>query len=634
MQAAAPLSPLAAAATAPSHPLLSVQGLTTSFLTPQGWTPVLRNVSFDIHPRETLAVVGESGSGKSVTALSIMRLLNPRSSKIEGDIRFDGTALTGLSDAGIRRLRGAEMSMIFQDASLNPVYTIGFQLTEILRLKRGLSRSDATREAIALLEKVRIPGAGRRLASYPHELSGGMRQRVAIAMALACKPRLLIADEPTTALDVTIQAQIIELIKLLQDEEHMSVMFITHDMGVVAEVADRTAVMFRGDLVETGPTAEIFARPRQPYTKALLASIPRLGSMNGTDLPQPFQLIDHRTGAPVAAEPQPEPQPARAPAAPSSDAAPLLTVEGLSLRFDMRGGAFHRLTGRVHAVEDVSFRIAPGETLSLVGESGSGKSTTARAIMGLNRLQGGTIRLGDLQATGPDAAPRAILCRRQQMIFQDPFASLDPRFRIADLLAEPMRVHLDLSEDEIRRRSAGLLRDVGLSPEMMQRYPHQFSGGQRQRIAIARALALDPQLVVADEAVSALDVSVKAQVINLMMEIQRRRQLSYLFISHDMAVVERISHRVAVMYLGRIVEIGPRRSVFETPSHPYTRQLMAAAPVPDPARRHLRRGLEVDEIRTPIRPPDYRPAPTRMIEVGPGHFVLDLPDHLPTALQT
>ncbi|WP_126978889.1 ABC transporter ATP-binding protein [Frigidibacter oleivorans] len=608
------------------HPLLSVRDLTTSFRTADGWNPVVRTVSFDIRPQETLAVVGESGSGKSVTALSIMRLLNPRTSRIEGEIRFDGTALTGLPDARMRRTRGSEISMIFQDASLNPVYTVGFQLTEVLRLKRGMTQADALREAVNLLEKVRIPAAERRLASYPHELSGGMRQRVAIAMALACKPRLLIADEPTTALDVTIQAQIIELIKVLQDEERMSVIFITHDMGVVAEVADRTAVMFRGDLIETGPTEAVFARPREPYTKALLASIPRLGSMNGTDAPQPFRLIDHRTGEPLDAPVAPLPP---APA----DAKPLLQVDRLSLRFDVRGGYFNRLAGRVHAVEDVSFRIAPGETLSLVGESGSGKSTTARAIMGLNRMDGGQIRLGDVLAAGRNAAPRSVLCRRQQMIFQDPFASLDPRFRVGDLLAEPLRVHLKLSGQEIGQKVAALLRAVGLNPEMAHRYPHQFSGGQRQRIAIARALALDPQLVVADEAVSALDVSVKAQVINLLMDIQRARQLSYLFISHDMAVVERISHRVAVMYLGRIVEIGPRRSVFEHPTHPYTRQLMAAAPVPDTARRHLRRGLVAEEIRTPIRRPDYVPAPTRMIEVAPDHFVLDLPDHVPAGLQ-
>ncbi|WP_116132746.1 ABC transporter ATP-binding protein [Tropicimonas sp. IMCC34043] len=605
-----------------TQPILSVSGLTTSFKVARGWKPVVRNVSFDIGPRETLAVVGESGSGKSVTAMSIMGLLNPRTSLIEGEIRFDGTSLTRLSDAKIRRVRGSDMSMIFQDASLNPVYTVGFQLTEVLRLKRGMSRSQATEEAVTLLEKVRIPAARKRLGDYPHQLSGGMRQRVAIAMALACKPRLLIADEPTTALDVTIQAQIIELIKLLQDEEHMSVMFITHDMGVVAEVADRTAVMFRGDLVETGTTQEIFARPREAYTKALLASIPRLGSMNGTDFPQPFELIDHRTGEPVAAAATP------LPAAPAGSLS-LLDVDQLSLRFDVRGGYLNRLIGRVHAVEDVSFSIAPGETLSLVGESGSGKSTTARAIMGLSSMVRGDIRLGGLVAAGPKAAPRSVLCRKQQMIFQDPFASLDPRFRVGDLLAEPLRLHLKLQETEIEQKVVALLRDVGLRPDMAQRFPHQFSGGQRQRIAIARALALDPQLVVADEAVSALDVSVKAQVINLMMEIQRERQLSYLFISHDMAVVERISHRVAVMYLGRIVEIGPRRSVFENPSHPYTRQLMAAAPVPDPSRRQLRRGLVADEIRSPIRPKGFAPALTRMIEVAPDHFVLDLPDHAP-----
>ncbi|MGR3375348.1 ABC transporter ATP-binding protein [Salipiger abyssi] len=599
----------------PTPPVLSVTGLTTSFRGPDGWSPVIRDISFDIRPRETLAVVGESGSGKSVTAMSVMGLLNPRTARVEGDIQFCGAPLLEIPDDRMRSFRGREIAMIFQDASLNPVYTVGFQLMETLRMKRGMTRRDARAEAIALLEKVRIPSAAKRLEDYPHELSGGMRQRVAIAMALACKPQLLIADEPTTALDVTIQAQIIELIKQLQDEERMSVMFITHDMGVVAEISDRTAVMYRGDLVESGRTEEIFAAPHEPYTKALLASIPRLGSMNGTELPKPFELIDHRTGLPVSAAQNATPEAPRG--------APLLRVEDLSVRFDVHGGMLNRLTGRVHAVEDISFGIAPGETLSLVGESGSGKSTTARAIMGLNRVRGGQIRLGDVTAVGPDAVPRKDLCDRLQMVFQDPFASLDPRMRVGELLAEPLRVHGRASGATLKEAVGGLLRDVGLKPEMAQRFPHQFSGGQRQRIAIARALALDPALVVADEAVSALDVSVKAQIINLMMALQRERGLSYLFISHDMAVVERISHRVAVMYLGRIVEIGPRRSVFETPSHPYTRQLMSAVPVPDPARRHLRHGLAVDEIRTPIRPRDFAPPPTHMIEVAPGHFVLD-----------
>ncbi len=600
----------------PVTPILSVRNLTTSFAGPKGWVPVIRDISFEIAPKETLAVVGESGSGKSVTAMSVMRLLNPRSARIEGDIRFGETPLLSLDDAEMRSFRGREMAMIFQDASLNPVYTVGFQLMETLRIKRGLTQKDARAEAIRLLERVRIPSAARRLEEFPHKLSGGMRQRVAIAMALACQPALLIADEPTTALDVTIQAQILELIKQLQDETNMAVMFITHDMGVVAEIADRTAVMYRGDLVETGTTADVFRAPAQPYTRALLASIPRLGSMNGRDLPEPFALIDHQSGAPIPAPPTAAPAPD--PAAP-----PLLNARDLQVRFDVHGGLWGRVQGRVHAVEDISFTIAPGETLSLVGESGSGKSTTARAIMGLNRPQGGQVEIGGMALTGAGAASRREICRSLQMVFQDPFASLDPRMRVGALLAEPLRYHFGMSGAALEARVADLLEGVGLAPAMAGRFPHQFSGGQRQRIAIARALALDPKLLIADEAVSALDVSVKAQVINLMMELQRERGLSYLFISHDMAVVERISHRVAVMYLGRIVEIGPRRAVFEAPAHPYTRQLMAAVPVPDPARRALRRGLAVDEIRTPVRPLGYAPPETRMIEVSPGHFVLD-----------
>ncbi|MVA23857.1 ABC transporter ATP-binding protein [Agrobacterium vitis] len=594
-------------------PVLSVQNLTTSFSRDGVWQKVVRNVSFDISRKETVAVVGESGSGKSVTAMSIMRLLPSATSRVEGEILFDGRSLTQATDDQIRAIRGNEIAMIFQEASLNPVYTVGFQLSEALIRHRRMTKTAARAESILLLEKVRIPAARSRIDEYPHKLSGGMCQRVAIALALACQPKLLIADEPTTALDVTIQAQIIELIKLLQEEEDMSVLFITHDMGVVAEVSDRTVVMYKGEMVEADTTEALFSRAAHPYTRALLASIPHLGSMNGRAQPLQFPLVDHKTGAVT--------QPAESKASLAEDRNPLLEVADLKVRFDLHGGLFGRVTGRVHAVENVSFDIRPGETLSIVGESGCGKSTTARAIMGLVHPKSGSIRLDSRELLTLGSKEKTRIRNRVQMVFQDPFASLNPRMTIGKALAEPLAVHTGLDPQAIAARVRELLSLVGLSAEMADRFPHQFSGGQRQRICIARALALEPQLIVADEAVSALDVSVKAQVVNLLLELQDRLGLSYLFISHDMAVVERISHRVAVMYLGEIVEIGPRQAVFENPQHPYTRQLMAAVPIPDPSRRAVVRGLSNAELKSPIRPANFIPPARKMIEVGPGHLV-------------
>lgn len=594
-------------------PVLSVQNLTTSFVRDGVWQPVVRNVSFDIGPQQTVAVVGESGSGKSVTAMSIMRLLPPRTSRVEGSIDFGGVSLTSVDDDRMRAIRGNEIAMIFQDASLNPVYTIGFQLCEVLVEHRKMSWDQARAESMRLLDRVRIPAAQKRIDDYPHKLSGGMRQRVAIAMALACQPKLLIADEPTTALDVTIQAQIIELIKSLQQEEGMSVLFITHDMGVVAEVSDKTAVMYRGELVESGETTDIFRSPQHPYTRALLSSIPHLGSMSGRSEPLSFPLVDHRTGAVTA--------PAEPGQKVDAEAPPILKVQGLKVRFDIREGWFGGVSGRVHAVENVDFDLRPGETLSLVGESGCGKSTTARAVMGLVRANEGSISFEGKELGGLDARDRLERKRRIQMVFQDPFASLNPRMTIGKALAEPLVVHSNRSAAEINDRVQELLHSVGLSAEMANRFPHQFSGGQRQRICIARALALEPRMIIADEAVSALDVSVKAQIVNLMIELQERLRLSYLFISHDMAVVERISHRVAVMYLGEIVEIGPRQAVFENPAHPYTRQLMAAVPVPDPARRFMTRNAVGMELKSPIRAPDFLPPKRTMLQVGTDHFV-------------
>ena len=600
-------------ADAVTNPVLRVRNLTTAFRRDDMWTEVIRNISFHIDPGETLAVVGESGSGKSVTANSIMRLLPQHSSRITGQVEFAGRSLLELPESAMRRIRGNEIGMIFQEAGLNPTYTVGFQLIETLRQHRRMGHAEARAEATRLLERVRIPAAARRMADYPHKLSGGMRQRVSIAMAMACKPRLLIADEPTTALDVTVQAQILELIKQLQEEEAMSVLFITHDMGVVAEISDRTLVMLRGDCVETAPTADLFRAPRAAYTRRLMAAVPVLGAMQGCDTPQPFPRLDPETGRPEPAAEQPRTV--------RADQPPVLEVEDLVVRFDLRGGLMNRVSARVHAVEGVSFHVMPGETLSIVGESGCGKSTTARAVMRLQQPGAGRIRVAGQDISRLDGKGLVRLRRDCQMVFQDPYASLNGRMKIGDAIAEPILQHAILPRAQVRARVGALLEQVGLSAEMAGRYPHQFSGGQRQRICIARALAFEPKLIVADEAVSALDVSIKAQVVNLMLELQASLGLSFLFISHDMAIVERLSHRVAVMYLGRIVEIGPRAAIFDHPAHPYTRRLISAVPATDPTNRHLRRDFSASEISSPVRALDYRVPDLPMRQVGPGHFV-------------
>ncbi|MCX8996902.1 ABC transporter ATP-binding protein [Rhizobiaceae bacterium BDR2-2] len=598
-----------------ASPVLSVKGLTTSFRVGDGWKSVVRDMSFDVAPRETVAIVGESGSGKSVTSLSIMRLLQKNSSRIEGKVTLAGKDILSLSEEEMRHVRGKDISMIFQEpmTSLNPIFPIGKQIAEALTCHSDISFRDAKAEVLRLLEKVRIPNARGRFDEYPHQFSGGMRQRVMIAMALASRPKLLIADEPTTALDVTIQGQILDLIKQLQEEEGMSVLFITHDMGVVAEVADRTIVMFRGDVVETGTTDDIFNRGQHPYTRALLAAVPKLGSMKGQKWPLRFPIVDVATGATSEAKPVADTV--------HPGQTPILDVKNLTTRFAIRSGLFGRQSGAVHAVEDVSFQLAEGETLSLVGESGCGKSTTGRSITRLIEPTSGSVTLDGYNVLSLAKPDLRAMRRSIQMIFQDPFASLNPRMTIGSAVMEPFVEHGLGSKADAREKAADLLVKVGLSPDMMKRYPHEFSGGQRQRICIARSLILDPKVIVADEAVSALDVSIKAQVCNLLMDLQESLNLAFLFISHDMAVVERVSHRVAVMYLGEIVEIGPREALFENPRHPYTRKLMAAVPVPDPARRHIRRNLSTDEIRSPVRPVGYVPPKRSYIEVSPGHLV-------------
>ncbi|MBX4970376.1 ABC transporter ATP-binding protein [Rhizobium binae] len=596
-------------------PVLSVEGLTTSFLVDGAWKPVVRDVTFTVAPGETVAIVGESGSGKSVTSLSIMRLLQAEVSRIEGRVMLGGRDLLALPEQAMRQVRGNEVAMIFQEpmTSLNPLFTIGDQISEALLCHSAMSKADARAETIRLLEKVRIPSAASRFDEYPHRFSGGMRQRVMIAMALASRPKLLIADEPTTALDVTIQGQILDLIKMLQEEEGTSVLFITHDMGVVAEIADRTVVMYRGEQVESGLTADIFHRGKHPYTRALLSAVPVLGSMQGWQRPLRFPVVNTATGeSDVPAE-----------AADTVAVAPVLQVKNLTKRFDIHSGLFNRLTSRVHAVENVSFDLHAGETLSLVGESGCGKSTTGRAIMRLIEPQAGSVLVEGREVLGLDRKELREMRKSVQMIFQDPFASLNPRMTVGAAIAEPYLEHRMGSSKQARDVVADLLGKVGLSPDMASRYPHEFSGGQRQRICIARALALQPKVIVADESVSALDVSIKAQVINLMLDLQQSLNLAFLFISHDMAVVERVSHRVAVMYLGEIVEIGPRSAVFENPQHPYTKKLIAAVPVPDPDRRHEKRMVANDEIKSPMRAVDYQPPSASYREVGPGHLVMD-----------
>jgi glutathione transport system ATP-binding protein len=594
-------------------PVLRVDGLRVGFQQEAGPVEVLRGVSFEVGAGETLALVGESGSGKSVTSLAILRLIEQGGGRITGgQVRFwpregEPIDLLQLPEARMRRLRGADVAMIFQEpmTSLNPVFTIGEQVAESLRIHQGFSHRAAWTEALLLLEKVRIPAAQQVLGRHPHQLSGGMRQRVMIAMALACKPRLLIADEPTTALDVTIQAQILQLIRELQTELEMGVILITHDMGVVAETADRVAVMRQGEIVEQGDTVSLFQAPQHPYTQSLLAAVPRLGSMAGRSSPARFPLLGGTAEA-LAQDRAPGPV--------------LLQVRELVTRFPVRQGFLNRVTHRVHAVERVSFELREGETLALVGESGCGKSSTGRSLLRLVPADEGQMLFRGQDLTQLDRSAMQPLCRDIQMVFQDPFASLDPRLSVGYSLAEPLHIHRFGSKAEIAARVQWLLQRVGLPPDAAQRYPHEFSGGQRQRLAIARALALNPKLIVADEAVAALDVSIRAQVINLLLDLQAELGLAYLFISHDMAVVERIAHRVAVMYLGQIVEIGPRQAVFENPQHAYTQRLLAAVPVADPAARRLGR-LLTGEIPSPLRALNNPPTVAPLVQVGDAHFV-------------
>ncbi|MEY8119039.1 ABC transporter ATP-binding protein [Falsihalocynthiibacter sp. BN13B15] len=608
------------------QPLIDIKNLRVEFETNSGIVIGVEDVSFTINPGETLCVVGESGSGKSVSSLSIMRLVEFGGGDIAGgSMVFDRGAkgkidLASIDANDMRSIRGNEIGMIFQEpmTSLNPVFTVGRQLTEGLVLHKKMSKSQARTRAIELLRDVRIPEPENRLDQYPHELSGGMRQRVVIAMAMACEPRLLICDEPTTALDVTIQAEILALIDRLKREHGTAVLFITHDMAVVAQMADRVIVMYRGNMMEEGTVEQIFEAPKHDYTKALLAAVPRLGEMDGKPAPEPMRIMgDEEKYAAVVAKAK-----AKHAAAPK-DVKPLLTVKNLTTRFPVKKGLMRRTVANVHAVEDVSFTLNPGETLSLVGESGCGKSSCGRSILRLVEPLSGEVDLDGVDILGLNTKDLRKARRDMQMVFQDPFASLNPQVRLIDQVAEPMRNFNLASGSELTDRVASLFDRVELPRSFLKRFPHELSGGQRQRIAIARALALNPKLVIADEAVSALDVSVQAQVLNLLMELQADLGIAMLFISHDMAVVERVSHNTAVMYLGRIVEIGPRQEVFQNPQHSYTQSLMSAVPVADPRRRKISSDVSFKPIPSPIFPKDYQPEPSTYTEVSKGHFVLN-----------
>jgi peptide/nickel transport system ATP-binding protein len=632
----------------PSTPeLLRVEHLRVEFATRDGWLPVVDDVGFGVLPGRTLGLVGESGSGKTVSALAIMGLLPRRESRVPvGSVRFDGTELTTLSAEKMRRIRGNDIAMIFQEpmSSLNPAYTVGNQIAEQVRAHRQVSRAEAWAHAVDMLDRVGIPDPKRRSRDYPHAFSGGMRQRVMIAMALSCEPKLLIADEPTTALDVTTQAQILELLSSLQQERQMSMIFVTHDLGVIADIADDVVVMYAGQVAEQTAVAELFDRPRHPYSEALLSSMPQLASP-GTALkvipgqvPRPDEVVpgcrfgprcdyvDDRcrdgavvlqptsagglvrclrhTELEIAGVGQPHADTGEVTVATTERTEALLDISALRMSFPVRTGPLRRVTGSVQAVDGVDLQVGVGRTLGLVGESGSGKSTLARLILRLINPTEGSISLDGQDLTTLGGRQLRNTRRIMQIVFQDPYSSLDPRMRVNDIVGEPLEIYDHLSGSERDARVAELLDQVGLGRYALYRRPHEFSGGQRQRIAIARALAPRPRLLVCDEPVSALDVSTQSQVINLLTDLQERLGLAFLFIAHDLSVVRHISDRIAVMYLGRIVEEGTAEEVYLRPRHPYTQALLSAIPVPDVHRpAGSQRIVLTGEVANPLDPP-------------------------------
>ena len=597
-------------------PILDVNSLKVNFQTKTGKVTGVKDLSFSIFPGETVCLVGESGSGKSVSSLSIMRLVEFGGGKIDsGSIMFSSNSkaekdLIDFNQKDMRGIRGNEIGMVFQEpmTALNPVFTVKRQLTEGLRIHKKMGKKEAQLEALNLLKSVRIPEPERRLNQYPHELSGGMRQRIVIAMALACKPRILIADEPTTALDVTIQAEILTLLNRLKQETGTSILFITHDMAVVAQIADRVVVMYNGEKVEEGTVNQIFNNPVKDYTKKLISSVPKLGAMIGKKYPEPLELSSNdklKTKRIVGTK------------------KPLLEVKNLVTRYPVMGGMFRKKIANLHAVEDVSFTINKGQTFSLVGESGCGKTTIARTILRLEESVSGEVWIEGVDVLKQNKKELLKQRLNMQMVFQDPYGSLNPVMKLFDQVAEPLINYKINQGAELNKMISELFDKVKLPRAFLNRYPHELSGGQRQRVAIARALALNPKLLILDEAVSALDVSVQASVINLLLDLQHELGLSYLFVSHDMAVVERVSHYVGVMYLGRMVEIGDRQTIFSNPTHPYTKALMKAVPIADPKKRFRGEDINFKAISSPIRSLDFVPDASSYKKIKKDHYVLD-----------
>ncbi|MFE0041629.1 dipeptide ABC transporter ATP-binding protein [Streptomyces albireticuli] len=634
-------APLTDAPLADGPPVLDIRGLKVGFDGPDGPVPAVRGVDLTLRRGEVLGLVGESGSGKSTVALATMGLL-PRTARVHGSVRVAGTELLGLGDRALSGIRGRRIAMVFQDplSALTPVHRVGDQIAEAVRAHQDVSRDRARRRAVELLDLVGIPEPARRADAYPHEFSGGMRQRAVIAMAVANDPDVLLADEPTTALDVTVQAQVLDVLRTARRETGAALLLVSHDLGVIAGMADRVAVMYAGKVVESAPATELFAAPRMPYTIGLLGAVPRPDAADRPLTPIPgsppeLHLLpqgcafaprcpiaadacattepaltgagDHLAACleppaadPAALYPVPEHTPAGE-AVPRAELPSVLRVRGLARTFPVRkGGAFRRRVGSVYAVDGVDLDIRRGETLGLVGESGSGKSTTLMEILRLAAPEAGEVELLGRSTSELTKRQAHALRGSVQIVFQDPMASLDPRMPVGDIVAEPLRAQ-GASRAAVARRTPELLRLVGLEAAHAGRFPHEFSGGQRQRVGIARALAVEPELLVLDEPVSALDVSVQAGVLNLLRRLKDELGLAYLFVSHDLAVVRHIADRVSVMYLGRTVESGPVEEVFARPRHPYTRALLSAVPVPDPAReRHRERILLAGDPPSPV----------------------------------
>ena len=674
-------SPASAGATpSPAPYLLEVEDLHVHFVTSRGVVRAVEGISYRVRPGEVVALVGESGCGKSVSSLAVMRLLaKPAGRIVRGRVLFQGRDLIELADEEMRALRGRDIAMIFQEpmTSLNPVLKIGFQIMEPLIIHFGWDEERARVRALELMKLVGIPDGERRLDQYPHQFSGGMRQRAMIAIALACNPKLIIADEPTTALDVTIQAQILKLMKDLSRELGIALVVITHNLGVVARYADRVNVMYAARIAEQAPAGDLFATPRHPYTQGLMRSVPRLDRPrlsrletieglppNLLDPPAGCRFADRcfaatdvcRSKVPPLEEISPDHRAAcwrvnELPSSKRADAvfatastyappavtpeAPLIEIADLAKHFAVKAKGFGVGTAVIRAVSGVSFTVPAGRTLGLVGESGCGKTTVGRLILNLEKPTTGRVLFGGRDIAASDAAEIQSMRRKVQAVFQDPFSSLNPRMTVGQIIAEPILVHkLVETRAEAKARVAELLASVGLFSYMAERYPHELSGGQRQRVGIARALSMNPSFIVCDEPVSALDVSIQAQIINLLEDLQANFGLAYLFIAHDLAVVRHIAHRVAVMYLGRIMEIADRDMLYDSPAHPYTQALLAAAPTPDPeAEKRRPHTLLMGEVPSPLAPPsgcvfstrcpratgDCKVTVPELREIGPGH---------------